>query len=123
MTASSRSFHATREVTLSAGKSIPSKNNLRPTKMGIRPVWGVTSLTSDIVYVNSLCKLTMDFGILTLCIIQIVGVESCSRYFLLFVLPFSAPDMSAVSRGVVSHLLKSPIVTLRLNYTVVHTFL
>ena len=40
-----RSFHVTREVTLSARKSIPSKNNLRGITMGIGPTWGITCLT------------------------------------------------------------------------------
>ena len=35
----------TREVTLSARKSIPSKNNFRGITMGIGPIWGITSLT------------------------------------------------------------------------------
>ena len=38
-------FHETREVTLSARKSIPSKNNFRGITMGIGPIWGITSLT------------------------------------------------------------------------------
>ena len=37
--------HVTREVTLSARKSIPSKNNFRGITMGIGPIWGITSLT------------------------------------------------------------------------------
>ena len=44
-----QSFHATREVTLSVRKSIPSKNNLRGIMMGIGPIWGSTSLTLDIL--------------------------------------------------------------------------
>ena len=39
-----RSFHVTREVTLSAKKTIPSKNKLRVITMGIGPIWGITSL-------------------------------------------------------------------------------
>ena len=37
--------HVTREVTLSARKSIPPKNNFRGITMGIGPIWGITSLT------------------------------------------------------------------------------
>ena len=37
--------HVTREVTLSAKNSMPSKNNFRGITMGIGPIWGVTSLT------------------------------------------------------------------------------
>ena len=37
--------HLTREVTLSARKSIPSKNNFRGITMEIGPIWGITSLT------------------------------------------------------------------------------
>ena len=37
--------HVTREVTLSARKSIPSKDNFRGITMGIGPIWGITSLT------------------------------------------------------------------------------
>ena len=36
--------HVTREVTLSARKSTPSKNNFRGITMGIGPIWGITSL-------------------------------------------------------------------------------
>ena len=36
--------NVTREVTLSARKSIPSKNNFRGITMGIGPIWGITSL-------------------------------------------------------------------------------
>ena len=37
--------HVTREVTLPAKNSIPSKNNFRGITMGIGPIWGITSLT------------------------------------------------------------------------------
>ena len=37
--------HVTREVTLSARKSIRPKNNFRGITMGIGPIWGITSLT------------------------------------------------------------------------------
>ena len=37
--------HVTREVTLSAKNSIPSKNNFRGITMGIGPIWAITSLT------------------------------------------------------------------------------
>ena len=37
--------HVTREVTLSARKSIPPKNNFRGITMGIGSIWGITSLT------------------------------------------------------------------------------
>ena len=46
-----RSFHATREVTLSVRKSIPSKNNLRGIMMGIGPIWGLDSV---LIYLSSI---------------------------------------------------------------------
>ena len=44
--------HVTRELTLSARKSIPSKNNFRGITMGIGPIWGITSLTFILSWLN-----------------------------------------------------------------------
>ena len=51
-------FHVTREVTLSARKSITSKNNFRGITMGIRPIWGITSLTFILSCMKSLSLLS-----------------------------------------------------------------
>ena len=49
-------FHVTREVTLSARKLIPSKNNFRGITMGIGPIWGITSLIFILSWWTSLIE-------------------------------------------------------------------
>ena len=57
--------HVTREVTLSARKSIPPKNNFRGITMGIGPIWGITSLTFILSWLPLVYRIVFKILLLT----------------------------------------------------------
>ena len=81
-------FHVTREVTLSARKSIPSKNNFRGITIGIGPIWGITSYLHPLLTpYNVLLTLFGSFFFVCVCIINRMqnSLSSCKLLVLLTV--------------------------------------